>query len=134
MENTTAKLPHSGNALERVQAYRLAMELIPLVRTDLEAVRYSPGAREVQSQLLRAVGSIGANIAEGYSRTGVGDRRKFYEYALGSAREAEVWYTTAGITPESAARSLAILTSIRRLLLRMIQNSREDATRDRQPR
>ncbi|MBC7896698.1 MAG: four helix bundle protein, partial [Cytophagaceae bacterium] len=43
-------------------------------------------------QLLRAVDSISANIAEGYSRFSGRERARFYEIALGSAREAREWY------------------------------------------
>jgi four helix bundle protein len=119
--------------LQRVQVYRLAMELIPVARADAAALRYTPGVRELQSQLVRAVGSIAANVAEGYSRTGAADRRKFYEYALGSAREAEVWYATAGFSQERGAEALKRLTSIRRLLLVMIKNASKDAHQDRLP-
>jgi four helix bundle protein len=38
-------------------------------------------------QLYRALGSISANAAEGYSRGTGKDRARFYEYALGSVRE-----------------------------------------------
>ena len=43
-------------------------------------------------QLYRAIGSISANIAEGYSRGTGRDRARFFEYALGSAREGRDWY------------------------------------------
>ena len=43
-------------------------------------------------QLYRSLGSIGANLAEGYSRGTGKDRAHFYEYALGSARESRDWY------------------------------------------
>lgn len=109
------------------------MDLIPVARRDAGAIRFKPGARELHSQLVRAVGSIAANVAEGYSRTGTADRRKFYEYALGSAREAEVWYATAGIQEAKSADARALLTSIRRLLLVMIKNAPRDAAGDRPP-
>ena len=48
--------------------------------------------RSLANQLYRAIGSISANIAEGYSRRSRKDRARFYEYALGSAREARTWY------------------------------------------
>ncbi len=43
---------------------------------------------EVADQLFRAVGSVHANISEGYSRQSGKDQARFYEYALGSDREA----------------------------------------------
>jgi four helix bundle protein len=47
---------------------------------------------KLSDQLSRALGSISANIAEGYSRGTGKDRARFYEYALGSARESRDWY------------------------------------------
>lgn len=41
------------------------------------------------SQMRRASLSVGANIAEGYSRTGVKDRKHFYQMAIGSLTELE---------------------------------------------
>lgn len=46
----------------------------------------------LSGQLNRAVGSISANIAEGYSRASGKDQARFYEYSLGSARESRGWY------------------------------------------
>ena len=43
-------------------------------------------------QVVRAAGSISANIAEGWSRGTAKDRARFYEYALGSSRETRDWY------------------------------------------
>lgn len=41
------------------------------------------------SQMRRASLSVCANIAEGYSRKGIKDRRHFYEMAMGSLTELE---------------------------------------------
>ncbi|MCL5429828.1 MAG: four helix bundle protein [Chloroflexi bacterium] len=45
--------------------------------------------------LYGAVGGVSANIAEGYSRKSGKDQARYYEYALGSAREAKTWYVQA---------------------------------------
>ena len=117
--------------LETVAAYRLAREFAADAMRDAQRMRRAVLTREIAGQLLRAAGSVSANIAEGYSRGTVADRKKFYEYALGSARECQAWYETAGTpVPES---QLARLTSIRRLLLTMIRNAREDITSERHP-
>ena len=47
---------------------------------------------ELSNQLYRSLGSISANLAAGYSRGTGKDRSRFYEYALGSARESRDWY------------------------------------------
>jgi four helix bundle protein len=47
---------------------------------------------DLSGQLYEAIGSIGANFAEGYSRSSARDQARFYEYSLGSARESRTWY------------------------------------------
>jgi four helix bundle protein len=117
--------------LETVAAYRLALELAAGAFHDAGRLRRAVLTREIAAQLLTAAGSVGANIAEGYSRGTVADRKKFYEYALGSARECQVWYESCGAPiPES---HLARLTSIRRLLLTMIRNARDDIDAEKHP-
>ena len=49
-----------------------------------ELSRY-PMTQKVCDQLYSAVGSIEANIADGYSRSSGKDRCRFFEYALSSA-------------------------------------------------
>lgn len=115
--------------LRRVQAYQLALEAVREAREDARIAVGDPVLRDVGAQLLRAVASIAANVAEGYSRGSSADRRRFLEYALGSARETIVWYEAAGLA-ESPAR-IARLVAIRRLLLTMIRNSRSSTAADR---
>ncbi|NPA51694.1 MAG: four helix bundle protein [Aquificae bacterium] len=69
--------------LGKLEVYRLALEISEKVweiyinlANDL---KYSIG-----SQVIRAVDSIGANIAEGYGRYYYKDSVKFYYYARGS--------------------------------------------------
>jgi hypothetical protein len=83
-----------GDSIWRLPAYRLSRYLAMLVDHDVPAIReHSPSRAE---QLERAVDSIGINIAEGYSRLHGRERARFYEYALGSAREAREWYARIG--------------------------------------
>ncbi|MCS7265353.1 MAG: four helix bundle protein [Armatimonadetes bacterium] len=83
-------------------------------------------------QLFRALGSISANIAEGFSRGTGRDRARFYEYALGSARESRDWYFKVrhvlgnGIVNDR----INLLTEIIRLLLTMIPQQRSLVLRD----
>jgi four helix bundle protein len=85
--------------------------------------------RDPLDQLIRAVGSIGANIAEGYSRGSARDRARFYEYALGSAREARDWYWKVrhGLDEATLAARLSLMTQLVRLLLRMMLQQRHVA-------
>ena len=127
MDSPTSEAPRT-DPLNRVQAYQLAMLVLAEAKADADSYRKDPFAREVGSQLLRAIASIAANIAEGYSRGTPADRRRFFEYALGSTRESLVWYEAVPQRPPQDR--LDRLESIRRLLLTMIRNSRASAAAD----
>jgi len=52
-------------------------------------------ANSIAYQLIRAAGSIGANIAEGYGRGLPGEFEQFLRYARGSAAETDNWLNNA---------------------------------------
>jgi four helix bundle protein len=72
--------------------YRKALFLSDLTWSDVTKLVADRRTISLGDQLCRAVGSIGANLAEGYSRGSAKDRIRFFEYSLGSAREARDWY------------------------------------------
>jgi four helix bundle protein len=112
----------TGDPLWRLNCYREALFLVDLVREDaklFELAALHPTARE---QLLTSVGSIAANIAEGYGRPTTRDRTRFFSYALGSAREAITWYQALrprGEHPGVVDR-LDRLARVRRMLLGLL--------------
>jgi len=65
--------------LAREQVYQLAVAAIREGREDARVVAEDAVLRDVASRLMRAVASIAANVAEGYSRAGIADRRRFLE-------------------------------------------------------
>ncbi|MFN2566714.1 MAG: four helix bundle protein, partial [Gemmatimonadaceae bacterium] len=77
-----------ADPLWQLAAYRLALYAIEIAWADVRALDRAPTTRPIAAQLYRAIGSIGANIAEGYSRSSGPDRARVFEYALGSARES----------------------------------------------
>lgn len=81
-----------ADTLWKVTAYRLALFIADLGWLDVTKLMKDRRTISLSDQLYRALGSIGANISEGYSRGTGKDRARFYEYALGSAREARGWY------------------------------------------
>jgi four helix bundle protein len=115
-----------GDPVWGLLSYRLARYSLDLARTDTAALQ---GARrDIGDQLVRAAGSVCANLAEGYSRPTMGDRTRFYGYALGSVREAATWYAAlegADLPSERVAVRAAILARIRRLLFGMISAARK---------
>ena len=78
------------------------------------------------------MGSVSANIAEGYSRGTGKDRARFYEYALGSARESRDWYYKARhvLGEDVSDHRLQMMSEIIRLLLTMIPKQRGKRMRE----
>jgi four helix bundle protein len=124
-----------ADPLWRMAAYRIAVYALEVGwndARDLDGIRIT---RPVAAQLYRALASIAANIAEGYSRSSGADRVRFFEYALGSARESTVWYRAARPVLGSTVvtNRIATLTRIRQLLLVAIPRERPRRLRPRDP-
>ena len=66
------------------------------------------------------------NIAEGYNHQSGKDQARFYEYALGSAREARGWYYQGrAVSGEDVTtHRIKLLTDIARLLSSSIPSER----------
>jgi len=80
-----------GDTLWMIEAYRLGLYLGDLAWGYANRIAIDFRLHDVADQLRRATRRISACIAEGYSRdTGKG-RSTYYEYALGSSREARDW-------------------------------------------
>jgi four helix bundle protein len=116
----------TGDTLWKVEAYRLALFLADLGWHDVTKLTQDKRMFGLADQLYRAVGSIGANISEGYSRASGKDRARFFEYALGSARESRGWYYGSRHTlgEKVAAHRMCLVTQIIRLLLTMVPDQR----------
>jgi len=116
----------TGDSLWKMEAYRLALFAADVAWHDVTRLAGDRRTWEVASQLYRAVGSIEANISEGYSRGSGRDRARFYEYALGSARESRGWYYKGRhvLTEQVVGHRLGLLTHIIRLLLTMVPDQR----------
>ena len=121
-----------GDTLWKMKVYRLALFAANLGWHDATKLAQDRRTVSLSDQLYRALGSIGANIAEGYSRNSHKDRARFYEYALGSARESRDWYYKARhILNESVvSHRLNLTTEIIRLLLVMVPNQRKSTLRE----
>jgi len=118
--------------LWRVEAYRLALFLADLGWHDVTKLMRDRRTLSLADQLYRAVGGIGSQIAEGYSRGTGRDRARFYEYALGSARESRDWYYKGRhvLGEPLVAHRLNLLSQIARLLLVMIPDQRGQQMRE----
>ena len=121
-----------ADSLWKMQAYRLALFPGDPGWHDVTSLQADPRTRGLSGQLYRATGSISANLSEGYSRGTGKDRARFYECALGSARESRDWYFKARhiLGDTVSDHRLEILTEIIRLLLTMVPQQRGRALRE----
>jgi four helix bundle protein len=115
-----------SDSLWRMEAYRLALFAADIGWQNVTRLMGDARTINVASQLYRALGSISANLAEGYSRATGKDRARFYEYALGSARESRDWYFKARhLLPESVnEHRVSLINQVIRLLLVMVPQQR----------
>jgi four helix bundle protein len=110
----------------RLEAYRQAAFFLTCARADAARIAEHPRHAEVAGQLLRAAGSIAANIAEGYGRPTTADRIRYFSYALGSIRESLSWYEAAwgAVSPEAHRDRVARIVTLRRLVLGLLNRLR----------
>lgn len=109
-----------------MRVFELATLLGPDCFEDAQTLSVNPITKEIAGQLYAAVGSISANISEGYSRSSGKDRARIFEFALGSVRESMSWYKSsepvlgAAVVKDRRDR----LEEMRRLLLAIIPRER----------
>ncbi len=109
----------------KIEAYRLGLFLSDACWEDSNKIM-KQRRFALADQLYRSVGSISANITEGYSRRSNKEKARFYEIALGSTREARDWYFKSRhiFGNETSQTRIVILTSIAKLLQSMISSNR----------
>jgi len=124
----------TGDSLWKMKAYRLSLFIADIGWYDVTKLMKDRRTLKLSDQLYRSLGSIGANLAEGYSRGTGKDRARFYEYSLGSARESRDWfYKGRHILGEKVTQHRLLLTTqILRLLLTMVPQQRGRILREEQ--
>ena len=122
----------TNDSLWKMEAYRLGLFIADIGWYDATKLMQDKRTLGLSNQLYRALGSVSANLAEGYSRGTGKDRARFYEYALGSARETRDWYYKGRhVLGDSVTRHrLCMLTQVICLLLTMIPQQRGRILRD----
>ena len=135
MSDAAAPDHWTRDPVSRMRVYQLSKDLIRLAWDDCEKLKHHRVTVKTAAQLYDAVGSIGANIAEGYSRSSGRDRVRIYEYALGSARESMVWYDSSlpVLGAEIVKDRVTTLEEIRRILLAIIPRERDRLIRPQSP-
>ena len=72
----------SHDVLWKMQVYRLALFAADTGWHEVSRLAQDRRTIALSDQLYRSLGSISANIAEGYSRGSSKDQARFFEYAL----------------------------------------------------
>ena len=116
-----------GDSLWKLEAYRLGLFVAEISWHDALELNKHSLTRSIADQLYRAVCSISANIAEGYSCSTGKDRARFLEYSLGSAREARDWYYKSRHTlrEEVIMHRINLLTQIIKILSVLTPDQRQ---------
>ncbi len=109
-----------------MEAYRLALFATEVGWHDVSELLKDKRTLGIADQLYRSLGSVSANLAEGYSHHTGRARAQYYQYALGSARESRDWYYKAHhvLKDDVVAHRISFLTQIIKLLLVMVPQQR----------
>ena len=114
------------DSLWTIEAYRLSLFLSDISWHDAKKLSTDNCTRSLADQLYRSVGSMSANLEEGYSKQSSKDRARFYEYALGSERESRGWfYRGRHVLGEPVCNHrMDLCTQVIRLLIKMVPGQR----------
>ena len=122
----------TGDPIWKLEVYRLALFVGDIGWNDVLALSKNNLMWSVADQLHRSLGSISANLTEGYSRSKGLDRARFFEISLGSARESRDWYSKARhvLSASVIQHRMSLVTHIIGMLTPMIQHQRKNAIRE----
>ena len=109
--------------MEQVRFYKLSCELWDEFWDDTELLAKDFRGREIAKQLIRCVGSISANIKEGYGRGYGKEYPQYLRISRGSARESKGWFKRAGkiLSDNVVIKRINKLDSIIAMLTKSIQ-------------
>lgn len=124
----------TNDPIWKLEVYRLALFIGDIGWEDIQKLSKEKLMFSVADQLHRSLGSISANLTEGYSRSKGLDRARFIEISLGSARESRDWYYKSRhvFSSEVVKHRMELLTRIISMLAAMIPHQRKNAIREEQ--
>ena len=113
-------------------AYQKALLLFDMAWEDCEKMLQDVRGRGNADQLNRGVGSISANIEEGYGRGFGKEYDYFLRVALGSARESRGWYYRSRrfLSPTVMQHRYALLDEIIALLVSKLHGKKKSESSD----
>ena len=118
--------------LWNLDVYRLGLFVAEIGWEDVVLLNKNSLTRDAADQIIRSLGSTSANIAEGYSRSIGKDRARYFEYALGEAREARDRYFKARrvIKQDVVLHRIKLLTQIVKMLNALVSTQRKHGLRE----
>lgn len=129
---TTVPPEITQDPLWKLEVYRLGLFVAEIGWEDVLILNKSSLTRDAADQVIRSLNSISANIAEGYSRSTGKDRARYFEYALGEAREARDRYFKARrvLKNEVVLHRIKLLTQIVKMLNSLVPTQRQRGLRE----
>lgn len=129
---TTVPADITQDPLWNLDVYRLSLFVAEIGWEDVALLNKNNLTRDAADQIIRSLNSISANIAEGYSRSTGKDRARYFEYALGEAREARDRYfkTRRVLKQDVVLHRIRILTQIVKILNTFVPAQRKQGIRE----
>ena len=122
----------TNDPIWKLEVYRLALFVGDIGWSDVLTLSKNNLMWSISDQLHRSLGSISANLTEGYSRSKGLDPARFFEISLGSARESRDWYYKSRhvLSDEVVKHRIGLITQIIAMLTPMIAHQRKHAIRE----
>lgn len=113
--------------LDEVRFYNLSLELWDECWKDCDTLMKDIRGKEIVKQITRSVGSVSANIEEGYGRGYGKEYPRFLRISRGSARESKGWYKKSKflLTQKTIFERVQKIDSIIGMLSKSIQTLEE---------
>ena len=129
---TTVPAEITQDPLWKLEVYRLGLFVAEIGWEDVVLLNKNDLTCDAADQIIRSLDSISANIAEGYSRSTGKDRARYFEYALGEAREARDRYFKARrvLKQEVVLHRVKLLTQIVKMLNALVPTQRSHGIRE----
>lgn len=131
---TTIPPEITQDPLWKLDVYRLGLFVAEIGWEDVVLLNKNNLTRDAADQIIRSLNSISANIAEGYSGSTGKDRARYFEYALGEAREARDRYYKARrvLKQEVVLHRIKLLTQVVKILNVFVPSQRKQGIREEQ--
>ena len=109
-----------------LKVWQVSHNLYLFALKDIESFPNTRGAYSLADQLLRSIGSISANISEGFNRRSTKHYISYLDNSIGTTNEAENWYYKVEgaqwLKKDVVKERVEILSEIRQMLFGLIKS------------